>query len=229
MGSVHIITRQPELLANRQQAAEMLNTHLADYQGTDNMVVLGIPRGGVILADIVARHFNAHLDVMLTRKVRAPHNPELAIGAVSEDGTLYKNQSIITSLGVTEAYIEQEKQQQAETIAYRKIQYRAMLDKVPLRDKVVILTDDGVATGATMQAAVWAAAAESPQKLILALPVAPPDTVKRLAQDADETICLCAPANFQAISQFYTVFEQVNDRQVLDVLKNSAHIDTRRS
>lgn len=222
MGTINVIARHEELLADRQQAAELLYAQLTDYVNAHPLVVLGIPRGGMVLADKIARHFDAELDTILTRKMRAPHNPELAIGAVSEDGKLYMNEPIVTALGLSNEYIEREKSFQLDTIQQRKDRYRTVLEKSSLTDKVVILTDDGVATGATMQAAVWAAQAESPKKLILALPVAPRDTLKRLARDADETLCLCAPPNFRAISQFYTCFEQVDDEQVINVLKNHA-------
>lgn len=220
MSTLNIVTRHEELLADRQQAAELLNAQLSDYLDREvgSVVVLGIPRGGVILADKIARHFHAQLDVVLTRKVRAPHNPELAVGAVTEDGQLYTNQPIITSLGLSDDYIEQEKNLQFQTIRQRQERYRRVLDKTPLRDKVVVLTDDGAATGATMQAALWATAAESPRRVILALPVAPPDALRRLAEEADDTVCLCSPSNFRAISQFYTCFEQVEDDEVIRVL-----------
>jgi putative phosphoribosyl transferase len=226
MGTINIINHREGLLADRMQAAEMLNAQLDDYIEMDHLVVLGIPRGGVILADKIARHFNAELDIVLSRKMRALHNPELAVGAVSEEGNLYVNKPIVTALGLLDDYIEQEKALQLNAIQQRKVRYRQVLEKVPLRDKVVILTDDGVATGATMQAAIWATRTESPQKLILALPVAPRDTLKRLARDVDGTICLCAPSNFRAISQFYTYFEQVNDAQVVNILKDYAKIRT---
>lgn len=226
MGRINIINHHEGLLADRVQAAEMLNAQLDDYIEMDHLVILGIPRGGIILADKIARHFNAELDIVLTRKIRAPHNPELAVGAVSEDGNLYLNKPIVTALGLSDDYIEQEKALQLNTIRQRKVRYRHVLEKVPLTDKVIILTDDGVATGATMQAAIWATRTESPQKLILALPVAPRDTLKQLARDVDETICLCAPSNFRAISQFYTYFEQVDDAKVVNVLKNYAKAGT---
>lgn len=219
MGSVKIVSDRRELLADRKQAAEMLAQQLSDYQNREDVIVLGIPRGGVILADEMALRLHADLDVILTRKVRARGNPELATGAVAEDGKLYINQPTIEAMGMSEDYINQEKEHQLNEIQRRKERYRAVLEKRTLQDKVVILTDDGVATGSTMQASVWAAKAESPRKLILALPVAPPSTLARLAEDADETVCLCAPAEFQAISQFYARFEQVDDEQVIEVLK----------
>ena len=219
MGTINVVTETQQLLADRKQAAEMLNSQLADYKNTENMVVLGIPRGGVVVADNLARGLQGQMDVMLTRKVRAYHNPELAVGAVTEDGKIYLNDSIVSALGITKQYIENEKRHQLEEIQQRKKIYRTILKKKSISNNTVILTDDGVATGATMQAAIWAAIAEFPKKVILALPVAPPDTLKRLSKDVDETVCLCSSSEFHSISQFYTNFEQVDDEQVVDILK----------
>jgi predicted phosphoribosyltransferase len=226
MGSLNIITDHEELLADRSQAADMLIVQLEDYQDQEDLIVLGVPRGGVVLADKIARGLHGELDIVLTRKIRAPSNPELAIGAVSEDGKLYLNQPIVTSLGLSEEYIEHEKNNQLNEITSRRDRYRKFLAKRPLNGRVVILTDDGIATGATMQAAIWACIAEFPKKIVLALPVAPPDALKRLAQDVEETVCLCAPSNFQAISQFYTHFEQVADEQIVELLKNYSKVKT---
>lgn len=220
MGSIRIVSHREDIFEDRRQAAQMLVDQLTNYKDLKNLIVLGIPRGGVILADKIARALNAKLDIILTRKIRAPMNPELAVGAVSEDGKLYLNQRIVEAIGLSDEYIEKEKNYQLNEIHRRKEIYRAVLQKEPLNGKTVILTDDGVATGATMQAAIWAAIAEFPHKLILALPVAPPETLERLANDVDDTICLCAPSLFGAISQFYIDFEQVEDDQVIDVLKN---------
>jgi predicted phosphoribosyltransferase len=225
MGPINIISENEALLADREQAAEMLGSELCDYKDHENLIVLGIPRGGVIIADKLATNLNAALDIVLTRKIRAPHNPELAIGAVSEDGKLYTKQSTVNTLNVTQEYINREKDHRLNEIRERKQRYRQVLQKESLNGKIVILTDDGVATGATMQAAIWASLAEFPEKLILALPVAPPDTLKQLAEDADETICLSAPSNFMSISQFYTCFEQVEDEQVVEVLKRYSRAD----
>ncbi len=223
MGSIHVTGRTREQLADRAEAAELLSREVGEYiEDSARAVVLGIPRGGVLLADHIARRCNAEMDVVLTRKLQAAHNPELAIGAVSEDGTLYTNEPIVMALGLSEEYIAREKGRQMETIAQRKNRYRHVLEKTPLTDKTVILTDDGVATGATMQAALWATQTESPARIILALPVAPRETLDRLACDADVTVCLLAPPDFRSISQFYDTFEQVDDTQVVEILKRHA-------
>ena len=212
------------IFADRVQAAEMLNQKLVQYHDRENVIVLGIPRGGVVLADALASQLNAEMDIMLTRKIGAPHNPELAVGAVTEDGKLYLDDSIVTALGLSHNYIDREKKRQVEQIHQRKDRYRAVLSKRSLRDKQVILTDDGVATGSTMQAAIWAAIAEFPRQVILAVPVASDDALKQLARDVDEVVCLSAPAQFGAISQFYRDFEQVDDEQVIELLQKHAKI-----
>jgi putative phosphoribosyl transferase len=224
MGSLKVVTYEEELLAGRQQAAQRLGAQLRPYKNHENMIVLGVPRGGVILANGLARGLRAELDIVLARKIRAPHNRELAIGAVSEEGKVFLNQPMVSTLGLSRQYIAQEERVQLDQIRQRKARYRAVLEKKPLGGKVVILTDDGVATGATMQAAIWACRAESPKRLILALPVAPPDALERLARDVDETICLCAPSNFLAISQFYTHFEQIEDERIIGVLKGYSKV-----
>ncbi len=202
----------------------MLNAQLSYYAGLDNLVVLGIPRGGVVIAEIIAEHLNAELDIALTRKIRVPFNPELAAGAVSEYGKMHLNNAIVDSLGISREYINKEKNLQLNEIKKRKELYRQVLEKKSLNNMIVFLTDDGVATGATMQAAIWAAIAEFPQKVILAIPVAPLDTIKKLANDVDDTICLCAPENFRAISRFYKFFDQVSDERVIEILKKYSKV-----
>lgn len=226
MGSLKIVSNQQRLLNDRTEAAQLLSEQLIDFKDQENVIVCGIPRGGVVLADILASKLNTHMDIVLTRKIRAPYNPELAVGAISELGELFLNDELVSVLDLTEDYINEEKSYQVNEIKRRKQRYRTVLEKTSLDGKIVILTDDGIATGATMHAAIWAAMAELPEKLILALPVAPPDTLKKLAKDADQTICLFAPANFHAISQFYSNFEQVEDDQVIDILQNYSKVKT---
>ena len=120
MGSINVITDHEELLADRSQAAEMLTVQLTDYKECENLIVLGIPRGGVILADKLARNLNAELDIVLTRKIKAPHNPELAIGAVCEDGKHYLKESIVNTFGLSQQYIDKEKNDQLGQIKQRK-------------------------------------------------------------------------------------------------------------
>lgn len=185
-------------------------------------VVLGIPRGGVVVAAELARSLGAQLDIVLSRKIGAPGNLELAIGAVSEDGRLSLNEDIVQGMGIRPEYLEKEKNRQMAEIARRRDVFRKVRPKIFLRDRVVVLVDDGVATGATLEAAIWAVREENPQKIIAAVPVGPEETINRLAQQADEVVCLRVPEAFYALSQFYVIFDQIEDSAVLAILKQTA-------
>jgi predicted phosphoribosyltransferase len=218
MNTLRIISYSDEPFRNRLEAGQLLGHELRNWRG-QSAVVLGIPRGGLIVARELARVLDADLDIVLSRKLRAPGNPELAIGAVTEDGKLFLDEMLIREMGVESTYIRQEKERQLLEIARRTEQSRQILPKVPLKGRLVIVTDDGVATGATMQAALWAARQEHPKKLIAALPVGPEETVRRLAQDADEMICLRTPSFFSAVGEFYIQFDQVEDEEMLTILR----------
>jgi len=182
-------------------------------------VVLGIPRGGVVVAQQVAQILGSQLDIVLTRKIGAPGNPELAIGAVGEEGHLYLNEGLAEMTGADDDYIQRAKEHELKTIAQRKELFRASRPKVPLAGKTVVITDDGIATGATVQAAVWSVHREKPAKVIVAMPVGARSALEKLAQDADWVISLSAPENFGALGQFYIHFDQVDDSQVEEILK----------
>ncbi|MFQ6034558.1 MAG: phosphoribosyltransferase [Sedimentisphaerales bacterium] len=218
MGTLRIISHSSKPFSGRIEAGRLLAGQLSEFR-SQKPAVLGIPRGGIIIAQQIADVLEADLDIILSHKLGAPGNPELAIGAVCEDGKLFIDQRISSYVGADGDYIEQEKARQLQQIARRIERYREVLPKLPLQAKVVIITDDGVATGATMQAALWAVRQERPQKLVAALPVGPEDTLKKLAEDADETICLQAPPFFSALSQFYSQFAQVEDEELLEILE----------
>ena len=218
MGTVHIISDSSEPFESREQAGEQLARQLRKFSGR-RPVVLGIPRGGIVIAYEIAARLKADLDVILAHKLGAPHNPELAIGAVLEDGTHFVNKMTASYVGADQSYIRQEKAIQLDRMTHRAQQYRRVLPRLSLDGRVVVVTDDGVATGASMQAALWAVRAQSPESIVLALPVGPDDTVRMLSKTADETMCLKAPPDFQALSRFYLRFEQVSDEQVLTILE----------
>jgi putative phosphoribosyl transferase len=207
--------------ANRRQAAQRLSESLAGYQA-HHPVILGIPRGGVVIADTIARELDADLDIVLTRKLGAPGNPELAIGAVAEGGKLHVQRDIAEKVGADDDYIERERDKQLAEIRARRQQYRSVLPKAPLSGRTVILVDDGVATGATMLASVWAAREEGPGEVVVAVPVGAPDAIARLEQEADRVVCPYLPAYFYAIGQFFENFEQVDDREVMEILQACA-------
>ena len=227
MGTLKIISDSGQPFSGRKEAGVLLAQQLRppillsqeSRGGGQKAAVLGIPRGGVIIAQQIADELEADLDIVLSHKLGAPGNPELAIGAVCEDGKLFVDKTISSYVGAIDSYIKQEKAKQLQEIERRVQLYRRILPKLPLEDRIVIVTDDGVATGATMQAALWAVRQEKPQKIIAALPVGPEDTLTKLSKDADETICLQAPPYFAALSQFYSQFTQVEDEELLEILE----------
>ena len=217
MGTLRIVSDSGKPFGGRVEAGRLLAQQLQEYRG-QKAVVLGIPRGGVIIAKQIAIELEADLDIVLAHKLGAPGNPELAIGAICEDGKLFIDERTSSYVGADENYIRQEKARQLKEISRRVELYRKVLAKLSLKSRIVIITDDGVATGATMQAALWAVRQEKPQKIIAALPVGPMDSLERLSEDADETICLQAPPYFAALSQFYSLFTQVEDEELLQIL-----------
>ena len=204
--------------ADRRQAGRLLSKSLAGYEPY-HPVILGIPRGGVIVADTIARELKTDLDIVLTRKLGAPGNPELAIGAVSESGRIHIQHEIAEKVGADEDYIQQEIEAQLAELQARQQRYRRVLPKVPLEGRTVILVDDGVATGATMQASLWAARDEGPKEVIVAVPVGAQDAIERLEREADDVVCPYVPPYFYAIGQFYADFGQVSDQEVIEILQ----------
>lgn len=218
MGKLRILSHSDELFRDRREAGQLLAKELIDLKGQD-AVVLGIPRGGVVIGRELARGLDAELDIVLSRKLRTPGQPELAMGSVSEDGRVFLNDMVVVSFGITQAEIEREKADQMTEMARRNTLFRNARPRVPLAGRIVIVTDDGVATGATTQAAFWSVRQEKPQKLIAAIPVGSGETIRRLAEDVDEMVCLQTPPYFAAVGQFYERFEQVTDEEVLEILK----------
>ncbi len=218
MAKLRIISRSGEPFRDRQQAGQLLAWELRNLPGR-NLVVLGIPRGGVIVGRELAGTLDAEFDIVLAHKLRSPGNAELAIGAVGETGKVFINQELVTELHVTRKYINAEVQLQLEEIKRRSELFRAARPQVPLEGKIAVVTDDGVATGATTQAALWVVRQESPSRLVAAIAVGPEDVVRRLAKDVDEMVCLRTPRFFSAVGQFYKRFEPVDDSEVLRVLR----------
>lgn len=217
---LRILSRSSTPFLDREEAGKLLARELSEYRGLKT-VVLGIPRGGVVVAREVAQALDAELDIVLAHKLGTPGREELAMGSVSEDGALFLNQEVVGELRVREAYIQEEKARQLAEIKRRTELFRQVRSKIPLKGRVAIVTDDGVATGATTQAALWAARLEQPEKLIAAVPVGPEDTIRRLAEDADEMLCLRAPPLFAAVGQFYQRFYPIDDKDVLRILGES--------
>ena len=208
------------MFRDRNDAAKKLADSLVQYKGK-NPLVLAIPRGAVPMAKIVADRLGGDFDVVLVRKLRAPFNPEFAIGSIDESGWSYIG-DYAASAGGTPDYIESEKQTQLETIRRRRAQYTPIRPPIDPAGRIVIVIDDGLATGSTMISALHSLRARHPAKLICAIPVSPEDTLTKVRQYADEVVCLEVPEYFQAVGQFYADFPQVEDEEVIAILQGSA-------
>ena len=215
---LRIVSRSSMAFFDRKEAGLLLSNELKGLKGKDT-VALGILRGGIIVALEVALKIGAELDIVLSRKIGAPMNPELAVGAVSENGELFVNKEAAASTSANDGYIQQEKNRQMAEIRRRSSLFRKIKPKISLEGKTVVVIDDGVATGATLLAALWAASQEHPKELIAAIPVGPEEILKDLSKYADKLICLKTPPYFSAVGQFYLQFNQTSDEEVLNILK----------
>jgi putative phosphoribosyl transferase len=204
---------------DRRTAGRLLARRLAHLAGPDT-IVLGLPRGGLPVADEVARTLKAPLDIVLVRKIGMPVNPELALGAISgpEGRTLVLNTELVDAYGIDATTIKARAAPERAELARRHARWGARLESGALQGKVVILVDDGIATGATMRAAIAAVRDDNPLRVVVATPVVPPDTLDQMARLADEVVCLSAPAAFTAVGRHYVSFPQLGDDDVRVVL-----------
>jgi len=203
---------------DRIEAAMLLADELKDYKGK-HPLILAIPRGAVPMAKIIADKLDGEFDVVLVRKLRAPDYPELAIGSIDESGWTYIADHA-ASVGADSEYIEAERQQQMATIKQRRAQYTPVRPPIDPAGRIVVVIDDGLATGATMISALHGLRSRKPARLICAIPVSPPETLRKIQPLADQVVCLDTPDNFRAVGQFYVNFPQVEDEEVIKVLQN---------
>jgi predicted phosphoribosyltransferase len=208
--------------ADRTEAGRLLAEKLGEYADRDDVIILGLPRGGVPVAYEVAKRLRAPLDVFVVRKLGVPGFEELAAGAIASGGVRVLNEDVVRAIPHAEEAIEAVTAKETAELERREQIYRAGRPAPDLRDRVVILIDDGLATGATMRAAVKALRQSGAAKIIVAVPVGPPDTCREIEEQADETICLSTPAFFQAVGQYYEDFSQTSDEDVRELLARAA-------
>jgi putative phosphoribosyl transferase len=211
------------IFVDRQEAGRQLAEALADLKHED-VVVLGIPRGGVVVAAEVARAHGWPLDAVIPRKIRAPGNPELGLGAIAP-GVRVLDHRMLEMLGVSESYLEREIAEEEQEIERRSDAYRRGRPAFDVKGKVAMVVDDGIATGGTATAAVRWAKAQGASQVILAVPVAPAEGVRNLSAEADEVVCLETPEPFYAVGQWYQEFPQTSDEEVVQLLEEARSRD----
>ena len=212
------------LFTDRSEAGRVLARRLLRFKD-ERPVVLALPRGGVPVGFEVARALDAPLDLVLVRKIGAPFQPELAIGAVV-DGSRSEtvlNDEMLREFQIPKSYVAEQSARELQEIERRRELYLAGRARAPVEARTAIVVDDGIATGATMEAALHATRRADPKRLVLATPVAPPDTIERLRAQADEVVCLATPRLFDAIGSFYDDFRQLSDEEVVDLLRCAMH------
>ena len=213
----------PPFFQDRSDAGLRLADALEEYAGRTDVVVLGLPRGGVPVAREVAHRLHAPLDVLLVRKLGVPGHRELAMGAIAAGDVRVLNRDVIDEFGVTPAAIDAVTSAQRAELARRAQRYRDRRARVDLRGKTVILVDDGLATGATMRAAIHGVRAHDPARLVVAVPIASADVCEMLQPSVDDLICLETPAYFLSVGAWYRDFDQTTDREVQAALQANRH------
>ncbi len=208
------------LFKDRREAGEMLAERLEIYKGRDPLV-LAVPRGGVVVAEQIHNKLGGELDLIITRKIGAPHRSELAIGATGSNGVVMLNDELISRLGVFPDYVKKEAAKEQTEIARRLQLYRGEKKLPQVEGRLVVVVDDGVATGYTMLAALGSIRQQGPAELALAVPVGPPETFARLKKEVSALVYLEAPVDFAAVGQFYRNFEQVGDDEVIAILQRA--------
>lgn len=209
------------IFRDRRQAGRVLGEALAHYAGRSGVIVLALPRGGVPVGFEVARAINAPFDVFLVRKLGFPGNEEFAMGAIASGGVRVLDEALLRRVGISPAAVERVVQQEERELRRREYAFRGKLPPVELAGRTVILVDDGLATGASMRAAVKAARERGARRIVVATPVGPAETVRELARLADEVVCPSTPEPFLAVGRFYQNFDQTEDTEVVELLEES--------
>lgn len=212
---------------DRQDAGKRLAEQLIEFIN-NNPLVLTIPRGGVLVAKEVAEYLKSPLDLIIPRKIGAPVNPELAIGAVTQDGTILLNDRLVKKFNITNQEVLEEAELLVQEIKRRIKEYRGSTEMPEIKGRTVILVDDGIATGFTIKAALLSIKNYEPREIILAVPVATPKVLESLAAEVDKIICLYTPEDFFAVGQFYEDFEQVSDDEVKMIMQSLREKSTQR-
>jgi putative phosphoribosyl transferase len=207
------------MFRNRQHAGELLAVHLGCYRGQPQTVLLALPRGGVPVAAVIARELMLPLEVLPVQKLGAPRQPELAIGAVAADDLVVLDRSAIASMGISQAEIDSAIERERAELLRRRQAYQGERPSLGLKGQTVILVDDGLATGYTMLAAIRSVRRQEPARVVVAVPVAPRETLEMLRREVDELVCVHVPQRLIAVGQFYEDFSQVGDEQVLEALR----------
>jgi predicted phosphoribosyltransferase len=210
---------------DREHAADLLISKLnveLQEENPKEIAVFGVPRGGVILANTIYKNRRAnYFDIVIPRKLGAPNNKELGIGAIMDKDTVYLNEYVVNALRVTSDYIESEKLSQIQEIGRRTLLYRSKQEEYKIKDKIIILVDDGAATGSTLVVSARWIKKREPKRIIIAIPVAPNETVELLKSEVDEVVTILIPptCNFTSVAQFYDNFEEITDDKVVKIMK----------
>jgi putative phosphoribosyl transferase len=220
MSGMRGLTRRSagRVFRDRREAGDVLAQKLASYRDRNDVLVLGLARGGVPVGWPVARALGAPLDVFLVRKLGVPQWQELAMGALAAGGGVVINDSLVRSLGISDDQVQEAIERETDELHRRERAYRGDRPPADMANKTVILVDDGIATGASMLAAVRAVRADAPSAVVVAVPVGPPSTCRELATEADDVVCATMPAGFEAVGQAYEDFHQVTDDEVRELL-----------
>jgi putative phosphoribosyl transferase len=209
------------LFRNRVEAGRKLAEALVDFKGKE-VVVLGIPRGGVVVANEVAKALGAPLDVVVTRKIEAPGEPEYALGAITQEGDVIMDRQAAESLGASPTYLEDQIRKKREEVRERMEGLRGDAPYPELEGKIVVIVDDGIATGSSVGAAVMSVKKRRPKQIVVAVPVGPADAVEKLSEEGAQVVCLETPGLFLAIGEFYADFDQVEDLEVRRILDGNS-------